>query len=174
VPARPKATRRRTAAVNRMRGRVGGRRQRKSRELTCTNFTWTFRSQKTSRKSLLITGYADHTTWPIIRLAAQHREAPARAGWPAMSDSMILGTGGSSVPGRQARYSVSDAEKTHPAEAGCGAPLQDRAGGGRVGDRAAGLGQVRVSNELRKQPQRPPSQRRWPCRIGRLLVHSLG
>jgi hypothetical protein len=68
---------------------------------------------KVSRKSLLVTGHTDHTACGATAQSA----SPVRiASWLTMSSSMILGVVGSSVRGRQARYSVSDAEKTHRLE----------------------------------------------------------
>jgi hypothetical protein len=64
---------------------------------------------KASRKSLLVSGHTDHTACG----ATAPRSSPVRAmSWPAMADSMALGALGSSVRSRQARYSVSGAEKT--------------------------------------------------------------
>jgi hypothetical protein len=66
--ATPKATSRRTVAVNRMRGGAGGRRWRKSREASCTNFNWVSGLKN-------ITGQTDHTACT----AAAQSSSPVRA-----------------------------------------------------------------------------------------------
>jgi hypothetical protein len=71
-------------------------------------------ASKASRKSLLVTGQTEHTACQAV---AQSSSPVRAASWPVMSNSMSFGAVGSSVGGRQARYFVSDAEKTHPAGA---------------------------------------------------------